>query len=76
MADPPLDRLRHVQATVASYDGRTRNGTVVTDDGVRYPFSSTALADSRLRLLRPGQRVRAVLEDGEITEIQIVTLAR
>jgi cold shock CspA family protein len=71
----PLGRVRLVQATVASYDGQTRDGTVVTDDGVLYPFRSTALAGSGLRFLRPGQRVRAELENGEITEIQILTLA-
>ena len=65
-----------MQATVASYDDQTRSGTVLTDEGVALSFTAAALEDSRLRLLRPGQRVRIdVGAQGGIDRLQIVTLA-
>lgn len=65
-----------MQATVASYDAGTRSGSVLADDGVRIPFTADALAGSRLRLLRPGQRVRIETDsDGTIRRLQIVTLS-
>ena len=47
-----------MQATVRSYDGGTRSGSVFTDDGTVLSFGADALAGSGLRLLRPGQRVQ------------------
>jgi 2-phospho-L-lactate/phosphoenolpyruvate guanylyltransferase len=47
-----------VQATVSAFDETTRAGRVLLDDGVEVEFAAAALAGSRLRLLRPGQRVR------------------
>jgi len=65
-----------MQATVASFDAESRTGSVLADDGVRLPFLAAALADSRLRLLRPGQRVRVEVDaNGAITRLQILTLA-
>lgn len=65
-----------MQATVASYDAQTHTGSVVADDGVRIPFAAEALTGARLRLLRPGQRVRIDVDgDGGITHLQIVTLS-
>lgn len=74
------DRTGHydvlMQATVASFDDETRSGSVLADDGVALPFAAAALEGSRLRLLRPGQRVRiSVGADGGIERLQIVTLS-
>jgi hypothetical protein len=63
-----------VQATVSDYDPRTRSGAVLLDDGVRLPFGSDALAGTRLRFLRRGQRVQVVVEADEVTSLQILTL--
>lgn len=46
-----------MQATVASYDGDTRSGTVVLDDGVVLAFETTALDGNHIRHLRSGQRL-------------------
>jgi 2-phospho-L-lactate guanylyltransferase len=63
------------QGTVSSYDQRTRSGSVLLDDGSELPFTEEALADSGLRLLRPGQRVRlSTTPDGKVTAVQILTL--
>lgn len=68
-----------MQATVSSYDATTRSGTVLLDDGVQLPFPATALDDTGLRLLRPGQRVRLeVTGDGPgrvVGRVQILTLS-
>jgi len=63
-----------VQATVSSYDAATRSGSVLLDDGHRLPFDATALAGTRLRLLRPGQRVRLETDGTQVTALQILTL--
>lgn len=47
-----------MQATVRTFDPRTRSGTVLLDDGVELPFDEAAFAAGGLRLLRVGQRVR------------------
>jgi 2-phospho-L-lactate guanylyltransferase len=66
-----------VQATVAYFDTETRGGTLLADDGVLMEFSAAALEGSRLRLLRPGQRVRiAVGADGVVQSLQIPTLPK
>ncbi|MGZ4460250.1 MAG: hypothetical protein ACXVEU_11995 [Nocardioidaceae bacterium] len=68
-----------MQATVATYHPETRGGSVLLDDGVEVPFPAEALVGSRLRLLRPGQRVRVeTAGDGadiRITALQILTLS-
>ncbi|MGZ4468485.1 MAG: hypothetical protein ACXVXB_08390 [Nocardioidaceae bacterium] len=68
-----------MQATVATYHPETRAGSVLLDDGVEVPFPVEALVGSRLRLLRPGQRVRVeTAGDGadiRITALQILTLS-
>lgn len=53
-----------MQATVSSQDPVTRGGSVVLDDGVELSFTPDVV-DPRLRVLRPGQRVRIRLE-GEV----------
>lgn len=62
-----------MQATVASYDPGTRSGTVLLDDGVVVPFGADATANSGLRLLRAGQRVRLETA-GEGTGLQVLRL--
>lgn len=68
-----------MQATVSAFDDTNRSGTVLLDDGVEVGFDGSAIADSGLRFLRPGQRVRLITRgEGatlEITRLQIITLA-
>ena len=70
--------LEGMQGTVSRFDETTRGGWVLLDDGVEVPFDATALVGSRLRLLRPGQRVRLeTCGDGPslcILGVQILTL--
>ncbi|NUR10000.1 MAG: hypothetical protein HOQ22_13290 [Nocardioidaceae bacterium] len=62
-----------MQATVSAFDDETHDGRVLLDDGVELPFEASALHGSRLRFLRPGQRVR--LETvGEGAELSVVRL--
>jgi hypothetical protein len=63
-----------VQATVSEYDPQKRCGAVLLDDGVRLPFGPEALAGTRLRLLRRGQRVNVAVDDDLVTSLQILTL--
>ncbi|GAA0494802.1 hypothetical protein ACFQ2B_09530 [Streptomyces stramineus] len=51
-----------MQATAYTYDPQTRSGSVLLDDGTPVPFDAAAFDAGGLRLLRPGQRVRIVLE--------------
>ncbi|GGM93839.1 hypothetical protein GCM10010106_47900 [Thermopolyspora flexuosa] len=46
-----------VQATVRTFDPRTRSGTLFLDDGTPVGFGREALDAGPLRTLRPGQRV-------------------
>jgi len=68
-----------MQATVSSFDPTTCAGAVLLDEGVELPFTASALEDSGLRLLRPGQRVRLeTVGDGadlQVLRLQILTLA-
>jgi cold shock CspA family protein len=67
-----------VQATVLRFDPATGSGAVVLDDGVELGFGAEAFRASRLRLLRPGQRVRVTRDDerpGELASLQILTIA-
>lgn len=64
-----------MQATVLTFDGDTRAGTVVTDAGHVVPFDPAAFAAGGLRLLRLGQRVRvAQSADGTVVALTISTL--
>ena len=64
-----------MQATVLTFDIAAGSGTVVLDDGTALPFSPSVFAASRLRLLRPGQRVRIRLSPArEIDALTILTL--
>jgi cold shock CspA family protein len=47
-----------MQGTVSRYDTETFAGTVLTDRGVELPFTVHAVADTPVRHLRVGQRVR------------------
>jgi hypothetical protein len=47
-----------MQATVSKYDGETFSGAVLTDTGIELPFTVHAVADTPVRHLRVGQRVR------------------
>lgn len=61
-----------MQATVASYDAESGDGTVLLDDGVVLPFESKALDGSHLRHLRSGQRVILDLDaDRRIVSLRI-----
>jgi hypothetical protein len=63
-----------MQGTVRSYDAGTRSGSVFLDDGTMLDFGPSAMAASRLRLLRPGQRVRIGLDEaGGVVAITLAT---
>lgn len=64
-----------MQGTVCAFDPATRDGAVLLDDGTRLPFPGGAVAEA-LRLLRPGQRVRVISEDGAVVAVQLLTLHR
>lgn len=64
-----------MQATVRSFDPRSRTGDVLLDDGQVLSFPARAFDASGLRLLRLGQRVRLRVDaDGAVTFITIATL--
>ncbi len=50
------------QATALEHDPGARRGSVVLDDGTRLEYGAAAFDAGGLRLLRPGQRVRLVLD--------------
>jgi 2-phospho-L-lactate guanylyltransferase len=65
-----------MQATVATYDPRTRSGTLLLDDGTRLDYPAAAFDASGLRLLRLGQRVAVTRDDtGAVSKITIPTLS-
>jgi 2-phospho-L-lactate guanylyltransferase len=68
-----------MQGTVSAFDAGTYDGRVLLDDGVELPFPAAALDGSRLRLLRPGQRVRLETTgsgaDLRVVGLQILTLS-
>ena len=64
-----------MQATVRTFDPRSRTGEVLLDDGRALPFPARAFDASGLRLLRLGQRVRLRLDDdGTVSFLTIATL--
>ena len=65
-----------MQATVRSFDPRTRTGDVLLDDGTPLTFPARAFDASGLRMLRLGQRVRLRLDaEGAVEFLTIATLA-
>lgn len=65
-----------MQGTVRSYDPASRAGDVLLDDGTVLAFDAAAFDPSGLRLLRLGQRVRLVLDDGgAVTFVTLATFA-
>lgn len=64
-----------MQATVRSFDERTRSGELLLDDGTPMSFPARAFDASGLRRLRLGQRVRLRLDDsGAVEFLTIATL--
>jgi 2-phospho-L-lactate/phosphoenolpyruvate guanylyltransferase len=63
-----------VQATVSDFDVNSQAGEVIFDDGQVASFDTRAFGRSGLRMLRPGQRVKVDLDDGEIVRLTIATL--
>jgi cold shock CspA family protein len=61
-----------MQGTVATFDERSRSGTLLLDDGTEVTFPPAAFDASGLRLLRLGQRVR--IEHGDSGQVIRVTL--
>ncbi|GII55716.1 hypothetical protein Pth03_41050 [Planotetraspora thailandica] len=62
-----------MQATVKSFDGETRSGSVFLDDGTEIAFEAAAFDAGPLRHLRSGQRVNIVMSDGRITYVTLST---
>ena len=63
-----------MQAPVRSFDPASGSGSVFLDDGTVVAFGPAALADSGLRLLRPGQRVAIRCDpSGAITGLTLAT---
>ena len=60
-----------MRGEILTYDDTIGSGLISGDDGVRYTFARSALA--QLRPLRPGMRVDFVPVDGTATEIMVVT---
>jgi 2-phospho-L-lactate guanylyltransferase len=67
-----------VQGTISAFDDVTRDGRVLLDDGVELTFPASALDGTRLRFLRPGQRVRLETvgsgAEQSVVRLQILTL--
>ncbi|MEV0328223.1 cold-shock protein [Micromonospora echinospora] len=64
-----------MQGTVATFDGTTRTGTLLLDDGSELSFPARAFDASGLRLLRLGQRVRVDRDAaGEIVRVTLPTM--
>ncbi len=71
-ARPPEPR-RSVQGTVSAFDVDGRHGLLLTDDGAELAFDSAAFEQSRLRLVRPGQRLVATCTaDGTVTTVSLL----
>ena len=62
-----------MQGTIATFDPRTRAGTLLLDDGSELAFGADAFQRSGLRLLRLGQRVAIETEvTGAVHRVGIV----
>lgn len=64
-----------MQATVSTYEARTRTGTVLLDDGTELGFDATAFDAGGLRLLRFGQRVNIAISEVPPYRITAITLS-
>jgi hypothetical protein len=62
-----------MQATVKAYDGQTRSGSVLLDDGTEMAFGALAFDAGGLRMLRLGQRVNIAVDGEWITAITLST---
>jgi cold shock CspA family protein len=65
-----------MQATVKAYDGGSRSGSVLLDDGSELTFDAAAFDAGGLRLLRLGQRVNIAVDEeggGRITAVTLST---
>jgi hypothetical protein len=62
-----------MQATVKEYDGGTRSGSVLLDDGTEMAFGAPAFDAGGLRMLRLGQRVNIAVDGEWITAITLST---
>lgn len=62
-----------MQATVRIFDAATRSGSVFLDDGTELRFGAEAFDAGPLRLLRPGQRVNILLDEGRVTYVTLST---
>jgi hypothetical protein len=62
-----------MQATVRVYDGETRSGSVLLDDGTEMEFAAPAFDAGGLRMLRLGQRVNIAVDGERITAITLST---
>ena len=62
-----------MQATVKAYDGETRSGSVLLDDGTEMEFGALAFDAGGLRMLRLGQRVNIAVDGEWITAITLST---
>jgi cold shock CspA family protein len=67
-----------LQGTVKSFDRKTRQSVVLTDDRREWLVPPDAFAKSGLRLLQLGQRVKFRVEDSgageQVTYVNILTL--
>lgn len=59
-----------MRGEILNYDDTIGSGLISGDDGVRYTFARSSLA--QLRPLRPGMRVDFVPVDGTATEIMVI----
>lgn len=64
-----------VQATVRRFDPASRSGDVLLDDGTLLPYGADAFDRSGLRLLRLGQRVRILVDEGRVVFLTLATFA-
>jgi cold shock CspA family protein len=66
-----------MQATVSRYDTETFSGAVLTDTGIELPFTVQTVADTPVRHLRVGQRVRLETKGSgaglSITKVDFIT---
>ncbi|GAA2159568.1 2-phospho-L-lactate guanylyltransferase [Pedococcus bigeumensis] len=62
------DTLRHMQASVHTFDESTGAGSALLDDGREVSFSPAVFAASALRHLRLGQRLSLDLGEGRTVE--------
>lgn len=63
-----------MQATVATFERASGEGTLLLDDGVRLSFNGDVFAASGLRHLRPGQRLNIDLATDSTTVTRLAIL--